>query len=50
MRVYKYKYKDFFDRNNIKYTQAIYDNGNGKEVVIVVNDEEVKKYDNDTEN
>lgn len=50
MRVYKYKYKEFFDRNNIKYTKAVYDNDNGKEVVIVVDDEEMEKYYNDTEN
>ena len=44
MRVYKYKYKEFFDRNNIKYTMEVYDNGNGKEVVIVVDDKEMENY------
>ncbi len=43
MRVYAYRYKDFFDKAKIKYTIEIHNNGKSKEVRIVVDENDLNK-------
>ena len=43
MRVYAFKYKDFFDRLGIKYTMKVCQVGNFKEIQIVVDDKDFQE-------